>query len=279
MTSSAERNSQEESFLVDFLYADLPRLAVLAAQLFDDGNLVGVKKSSQSGVDSLLKIKGGVPGVAGGETSSTDKIQESIERQFDASWAVPLNVLKELNKRDFLIDDLDGAAFGQIVLVRGGIYVADVRMLQKLWKPIVKVENAKAFANAKSGAEQKKIREAAKETEDVLNMVELLPHSLQFRISNDEVGCWATLDPEQLTINPADLAFKHGPTIPGEWVAIGVLDAKPNTIENGLLASVKNLSNPLQIGMAQVLSGLRQGFGRPEGDYGFTPLVIYRPID
>lgn len=278
MTSNAEQGSQEENFLVDFLYADRPRLSVLSAQLFDDGHLVAIKKSSQSGVDSLLKIKGGVPGI-GGESSSLDKVQEAIERQFDASWSVPLNVIRELNNRGLLIDDLGSAAFGQIVVISGQIYISDVRMLQKLWKPIVKMENAKAIAGAKPGAQKKAAQQEAKNTEEILGMVELLPHSLQFRISNAEAACWATLDPEQLTISPADLAFKHGPTIPGEWIAIGVLDAKPSTVENGLLASIQNLSNPLQVGMAQVLSGLRQGFGRPEGDFGFTPLAIYRPID
>lgn len=279
MTLNVELDSPEEKFLVDFLYADRPRLAVLAAQLFDDGNIVGIKKSSQSGVDSAIKFKGGVPGVAGGESSTTDKANESIERQFDASWSAPLNVIRELTLRGLIIQELDGAAFGQIVLIRGQIYVADVRMLQKLWKPLVKAENAKALEEARTEAEKRKVRQAAKSAEGTLDMVELLPHSLQFRISNAEAACWATLDPEQMTINSEDLAFKHGPSIPGEWLAIGVLDAKPNTLVDGLVDSLGNMSSPLHEGMAQVLSGLRQGFGRPESDFGFTPLVIYRPID
>lgn len=279
MTSNVGPDSQKEKFLVDFLYADLPRLGVLSAQLFDDGHLTGVKKSSQSGVDSTLKVRGGIPGVAGGETSSVDKVQEAIERQFDASWAAPLNVIRELESRGLLVDHLEDAAFGQIVVVTGQIYISDVRMLQKLWKPIVKMENAKSIAAAKTGAQKRAASEEAKNLADVLELVELLPHSLQFRISNGDAACWATLDADQLTISPADLAFKHGPTIPGRWVAIGFLDAKPNSIDDGLIESIQSLSNQLQIGMAQVLSGLRQGFGRPEGDFGFTPLVIYRPID
>lgn len=123
MTSSAERDSQTGKFLVDFLYADRPRLAVLASQFFDDGHLTSLKKSSQTGVDSLLKVNGGIPGVAGGETSSTDKVQESVERQFDATWAAPLNVLRELNARGFLGADLENALLGQIVLVDGAIHV------------------------------------------------------------------------------------------------------------------------------------------------------------
>lgn len=279
MTSSAEHDSQEDNFLVDFLYADRPRLAVLAAQLFDDGHLTGLKKSIQSGADSLVKINGGIPGVAGGETSSTDKIQESIERQFDATWTAPLNVLRELNERGLIIDGVGGAALGQIVLVRGTIQITDVRMLQKLWRPVVKAEEAKNLAAAKTDPDRKKIQRAAKEASHIVDLVELLPHALQFHIRNAGAGCWATLDPDQMTINPADLAFKHGPSIPGEWLTLGILDAKPSSLQDGFEEAVKHVNSPMQLGLVQVLHGLREAFGRGEKDFGITPLVIYRPVN
>ncbi|MFT3815265.1 MAG: hypothetical protein QM740_18115 [Acidovorax sp.] len=279
MTSSAEHGSPEEDFLVDFLYADRPRLAVFAAQLFNDGHLTGLKRSSQTGVDSLLKIKGGVPGVAGGESSSTDKIQESVERQFDATWAAPLNVLRELNARGLIIDGVDRAALGQIVLVRGTIQVTDVRMLQKLWRPVVKAQEAKNLAEAKTESERKKIHRMSRDETSAVDLIELLPHALQFHIRNDEVACWATLDPDQMTINPADLAFKHGPSIPGEWLTLGVLDGKPSSPQEGFLEAVKHVNSPIQLGMVQVLKGLREAFGRGEDDYGITPLVIYRAVN
>lgn len=279
MTSSAERDSPEENFLVDFLYADRPRLAVLATQLFDDGHLTGVKRSSQSGVDSLLKIKGGVPGIAGGETSSTDKIQESIERQFDSTWAAPLNVLRELNERGLIISGVENAALGQIVLVRGTIQVTDVRMLQKLWRPVVKADEAKNLAAAKTDAERKKIQRASRESSNIVDLVELLPHALQFHIRNDDCACWATLAPEQMTINPADLAFKHGPAIPGDWLTLGILDAKPSSSHDSFMEAITHVNSPMQLGMVQVLHGLREAFGRGASDYGITPLAIYRPVN
>ena len=135
MTSSAAQEPPEDNFLVDFLYADRPRLAVLAAQLFDDGHLTGLKKSSQSGAEVNSKVTGGIPGIAKGETGGIEKTQESIERQFDATWVGPLNVIRELNRRGLIVDGVESAALGQIVLVRGTIQVTDVRMLQRLWRP------------------------------------------------------------------------------------------------------------------------------------------------
>jgi len=279
MTSSAERDSQTGKFLVDFLYADRPRLAVLASQLFDDGHLTSLKKSSQTGVDSLLKVNGGTPGVAGGETSSTDKVQESIERQFDATWSAPLNVLRALQAEGLIIDEVQNAALGQIVLVRGSIQVIDVRLLQKLWRPVTKSQDAKVLAEAKTEADKRKAKAAAKESGNLVELIELLPHALQLHVRSDGIGCWATLDPAQLTINTADLAFKHGPLIPGEWIVLGILDAKPNSPTAGLIEALEHVKSALQLGMVQVLNGLREGFGRGPDDYGITPIVIYRTIE
>ena len=279
MTSSAGHDSPGDNFLVDFLYADRPRLAVLAAQLFDDGHLTGLKKSSQTGVQLNSKVGGGIPGIARGEAGGVESNQESIERQFDATWAAPLNVLRELNARGHIIDGVGNAALGQVVLMRGTIQVTDVRMLQKLWRPVVKAEEAKNLAAAKTDPEKKKIQRAAKEAASLVDLVEMLPHALQFHIRGKEAACWATLDPDQMTINPADLAFKNGPSIPGEWLALGILDARPSSLQVGLLEAMEHVNSPIQLGMVQVLHGLREAFGRGEKDYGITPLLIYRVVN
>ena len=82
-----------------------------------------------------------------------------------------------------------------------------------------------------------------------------------------------------MTINPADLAFKHGPTIPGEWLALGVLDGRPNSLQEAFEGAVAHVKSPIQLGMVQVLHGLREAFGRGESDYAITPLAIYRPVN
>lgn len=279
MTSSAEQDSPRDKFLVDFLYADRPRLAVLAAQLFDDGHLTGLKKSSQTGVELNGKVSGGIPGIAKGESGGTEKTQESIERQFDATWAAPLSVLRELNQRGLIIEGVSSAALGQIVFVRGAIQVTDLRMLQKLWRPVVKAQEAKNLATAKTEQERKKAQREAKDSLSQVDLIEMLPHALQFHVRSEDSACWATLDPDQMTINPADLAFKHGPSIPGEWLVLGILDAKPSSVHEGLLDAINHVNTPVQLGMIQVLNGLREGFGRGADDYGITPLVIYRAID
>ncbi len=278
MTSSVGQNSQAENFLVDFLYADRPRIASLSAQLFDDGHLTSTKKSSSSGVESGGKVGGGLPGIAKAETSAVDKTQESVERQFDATWSGPLNVLRELNDRGFLGADVEQALLGQIVLVEGTIQVLDLRMIQKMWRPIMAQESSKAIAAANK-ANKAKVQKDAKETAGLVEIVEQLPHTLQFRIRSGAQSCWGTLDPEQMTINPSDLAFKHGASIPGLWKVLGLLDAKPNDPLIDFMTEVAQAQGPVIPGMLQMLMGLRQMLGRGDSDYGITPLAIYRTVD
>lgn len=277
MTSNAAQDYQKEDFLVDFLYADRPRIASLSAQLFDDGHLTGTKKSSAISSEIAGKVSGGIPGIAKGETAGTDKTQESIERQFDATWSGPLNVLRELNELGYLGADVQSARLGQVVLVQGALQILDLRMVQKLWRPILTQENAKALASV-SKAERANVARAAAETKGLVEIVELLPHMLQMRIRSGEYACWATLDPEQMTVNPADLVFKHGALIPGEWSILGLLDAQPSHATADLLSAVQHTQGPLVPGMLQMLSGLREMLGRAPDDYGITPLAIYRTV-
>ncbi len=139
-------------------------------------------------------------------------------------------------------------------------------------------ESAKAVALA-SKANKTKAQQSAKETAGLVEVVEQLPHTLQLRIRSGQNSCWGTLAPEQMTINPADLAFKHGAAIPGKWKVLGLLDAKPSNSEIDYMMEVAHAQGPVMPGMLQMLMGLRQMFGRVDTDYGITPLAIYRTVD
>lgn len=276
MTSSAEHDSQEEKFLIDFLYVDRPRLATLSAQLFTDGHLLSSKTQSIQAAESAYKIGGSVK-ILSGDTSSVDKVQESIERQFDATWAAPLNVLRELNALGYLDATVDQAALGQVVIASGQIQILDLRMVQKLWKPILQIEAKKAANNANK-TDRAAITKASQENIEIAGIVEQLPHMLQLRVYADSDTCWGTMEPEGLTINPADLAFKHGAYMPGDWKILALLDARPSTAEYDLVQAVIRGSNAVELGLLQMYNGLRQMLGRGEEEYGITPLAIYRLI-
>lgn len=276
MTSSADLDSQEEKFLIDFLYADRQRLATLAAQLFSDGHLLSSKTQSVHGSESAHKISGSLK-VVSGDTSSVDKIQKSIERQFDATWSTPLDILRELNLLGYLDATVDQASMGQVAIVSGQIQILDLRMIQKLWKPILQMESKKIASNA-SKAERATLQKVAQENIELAGIIEQLPHMLQLRVYTDSDTCWGTMDPSGLTINPADLAFKHGSYVPGDWKVLALLDARPSTIENDLLQAMIRGSNAVELGLLQMYNGLRQMLGRGEEEYGITPLAIYRTI-
>lgn len=278
MTSSADQDYPREEFLVDFLYADRPRIASLSAQLFDDGHLTYTKKSSGITAEVAGKISGGIPGIARGETTGSDKTNESIERQFDATWVGPLNVLRELNAQGFITESIDSALLGQTVLITGEIQVVDLRMVQKLWRPIMMQEASKAMATA-AKAQRAAVAQAQSEVKSIVEIVEQLPHTLQMRINSLGQRFWGTLDPEQMTVNPSDLAFKYGALIPGEWSVLALLDAEPSLAEADSIMAVVEAEGQFLPGMLQMLGGLRTMFGRGTTEYGVTPLAIYRKIE
>lgn len=102
MTLSVGHDSQKETYLFDFLYVDRPRMGSYIAQLFDDGVHTGTKTTSAVGNQSTGKFSGSIPALAKGELAATDTTSNGIERQFDAAWSAPLNLIRELQLGGFI---------------------------------------------------------------------------------------------------------------------------------------------------------------------------------
>lgn len=276
MTSSADLDSQEEKFLIDFLYADRPRLATLSAQLFNDGHLISSKTQAVKSAESGYKVGGSLK-ILSGDTSSLEKVQESIERQFDSTWSVPLDVLRELNAQGYLDASIEHATLGQVVLISGQVQILDLRMIQMLWKPILQIEKKKVYSNS-TKSQRAALVKSAEENLDIAGIIELLPHMLELRVySENSISC-GTMNPDGLTINPADLAFKHGAYMPGDWRILALIDARPGIMEQDLVSAMIRGANPVEIGLLPMYNGLRQMLGRGESEFGITPLAIYREI-
>lgn len=273
MTLSVDRDSQEETFLFDFLYVDRPRMASYIAQLFDDGLHTSTKKTSSIGNQSSGKFSGSIPAFAKGELGATDITNEGIERQFDAAWSAPLNLIRELQQAGFIQTDIASAALGQIVLFRGNIQVLDYRLLQRLWEPML--AHQLLLQPAHTAAQQKEKKAAAEGQKHLVKVVENLPHLVQIRAFNDAHQLWGTLEPELMVTGASDLAFKYGPCIPGEWLVLAVLDAKPFSDSD---LKLPNGLGEVEAGMLQMAIQLKMLFGRGSLDFGMTPLAIYRRV-
>ena len=102
-----------------------------------------------------------------------------------------------------------------------------------------------------------------------------LPHALQMSLFADTVEIWSTLNPEHMTVNPDDLAFKHGANVAGEWKVLGVVDARP---DDESVNEMPSSSREIENGMFLILNTIREFFGRPSTAFGITPVAIFRPI-
>lgn len=273
MTSSADQGSPREECLFDFLYLDRSRLASYLAQLFDDGNHIHTKKTRAVGSQSSKSASGSIPAVLKMDVGGADTTQETIERQFDASWSAPLNLLRELNERGFIAPFSSSAALGQLVLFKGNIQILDLRILQKMYLPIMELESLKAPAHTEAQRKAKKALDA--QNQAFVKIAENLPHIIQLRAFNDDAQLWATLNPEALTINASDVAFKYGPSIPGEWAVLALLDARPSSGDD--LRLPPGLGQ-MEVAMLTMAIHLKGSLGRNDSDYGITPLAIYREV-
>jgi hypothetical protein len=278
MTYEEGLDNQEENFLIDFLYVDKARIQTLSSQLFPNGHLTHLKQSASSTSTSKMGVDGGVPAVFKATGNLDQGVSESVERQFDATWSTTLDVLRELNEQKFIAPDIENALLGQIVQIKGSIQVADLRMFEKLWEPMITLDGAQKLASAK-GIEKVAVKAQLEEAKRMCKIIQLLPHILQMRLHNEENASWSSLQPEFMTINPIDLLFKHGAYIPGEWTAIGVLDAKPsNSFEEQLTAILSSAGSGISSIMPEVFGGLRTAFGRADQDFGITPIAVYRKV-
>lgn len=277
--------SPTTEYLFDFIYLDRSRLNSFAAQLFDDGLMTGLKRTKQHSEGEDHEVGGGIPAVAAGKVVQREGVNEAVERQFDAAWVMPVNTINRLHESGYLATELAGALIGGLVLIKGRLRLLDIRTLQHLWQPMVDVlkrqldEDAKPLKRTDPAARLALDRIDAQKTELKLvgEVLPKLPHALQITLSSDDGAAWSTLAPEHMTINPDDLALKHGANIAGEWFALAVLDAipdQPGSTEYGSNGSMRGL----EVGLAQMLSGLRDLYGRPPDTYGITPVAIFRPI-
>lgn len=270
MTSSTAPGSPTTDYLFDFVYLDRPRVSSYVAQLVDEGILTATKQVLQStdGIDSQMRVGLGIGGVQNTDKASTSN---SLERSFDASWSSLVGAIHKLDEMDYISSSIAETQLGGLTRVAGKLEIFDIRMLRAMW-PFI----AKQISKSATGNMQAK-QLAKKEAEEMADLLAKLPHVIQMSIYGSIYGgAWATLDPQYMTLNTDDFAFKHGSSIAGEWHVIGVLDAKPDQDEPE--ANFPLMDNQLRNGMILMTNALREMFGRPASFYGLTPIAIFRPI-
>lgn len=311
MSASDERASEETSgrpasvSVYDLIYRDAARIALFLSQ-FDRRGLLTSLKHTEAVADTraaknLESVRGGLRvfnAGAGREEQEGEEEKEATERGYDPQWRNALVLLDYLTQHDMISYDLATAELGQFVLVSGALSILDLRVLKSMWDmPAVQSLMAAGAAeaaprqnrqqqrrDAQKGAGQK--RAAADLPQPVafaLEIIKVLPHSLQARLSGQGGEVWCSLEEASLVVSSSDLLLKHGVDIAGHWSMVGILDAKPS--EDSVELGAVDVAQPfggVEEAVSNILMALapvaRTTLGRPSRAYGITPLVILREV-
>ncbi len=300
----------ENDSVFDFLYYDYTRISSFLAQ-FESGHVTQVVKSESAlrgSKDAVKTTVGGSFKIANGALDDTSEISKSSTHQFsktyDPRWENALAFLDYLEQKGLLIRDISNARIGQIVLISGQLSIFDLTILQKLWtlpsiKKIVSLggsNHEQAKASPANRQERRKAGNAAKkahaesisEAEVMLELLGVLPHSVQAAIGTETHTAWCILRDDSVTVSPTDLFMKHGLSIGGDWTMVGVLDAQPDdeteTSEGGTIEGAMQLLAGMRLGGAGIsvapnlVAPVRSMLGRPTFAHGITPLLIFRSV-
>ncbi len=293
----------------DFLYHDARRVGSFLAQFDPSGHLTSLKQTEAAESGSGMKFSataGANVAVARGgatlEDQRTTGEKEMLERAYDPLWTNARALLDFLADRHMIYRDMRQAHIGQFVLASGPLTVMDLTLWKGLWSlPTVRrvlTESASELSQENSGSSaisqnRSERRHAAKKTnvntrqktpienqfEAAFEIIGMLPHTVQARLRDDTgASVWCSLREDDLVVSASDLTLKHGATVSGRWNMLGVLDATPEP--STLLDNAGALTGASAFGelMLHLTPAIRGILGRPQSDYGMTPLMIFREI-
>lgn len=300
-TSSEEQDERTTDSVFDFLYHDGRRIASLLAQFDPSGHLTQLSqgKSASKGRDSSSSADGSasVPGIAKYENRNQETItrshEEEVMRVYDPTWSNARTLLDVLDEKGLIQRQIEDAHIGQIVLVSGKLSILDLGMVQQMWRLDWVQSQIRQGAEQDASleaprAERRRAQKAkgkqAPTQEDslidaLINMIQLMPHAIQANLVGD-VRTWFTLQQSGLTSDPSELTLKHGSSIPGDWYALGFMDARPDSFSmNSAEQLPTGKTDDLVAGVAKSLVPVVRGFfGRPAEAFSITPLLIFRQV-
>jgi hypothetical protein len=293
-SSSQQQPDQKRSFVFDFLYHDARRVGSFLSQFGAYGLVQQVKATEAAAESQSTKttLSGGmdVPLVAKAGagfdvTTSTDE-RDTAERTFDPLWTHARTLLDYLTEHNLIQHDIWNARLGQIILLKGSLVVLDATMLKGAWqRPVIRrlIESG-----AKTAAKVGQPSASKDEIALLLEMLTLVPHSVQGVIIGTNFNAWCSLSDAALVTTPSDLVLKHGAFIPGEWQVLGVLDAFLNMdpLPNPDGTPARNIDElvqqhvqtPVATALAAFAPAIRNLIGRPNNFFGITPLIIFREV-
>lgn len=303
-----EPSDQSTDSVFDFLYNDSRRVGSYLAQMDANGLLTEIRKGEAitKGAKRGFNVGGSFLGTGGNlEITPKEGGGESFERVYDPFWTNARALLDALDERQMIHRDLTSTPIGGVVLVSGRLKVIDLGLIKGMWqlptfrklmlkgmKIGVEVAAQGASRQVQRAQDRRKAEPELSIEEDTANLMleimPILPHSLNVTVSDARGQVWATLKEEHIVGSGSDLVLKHGVSVPGDWHMLGILDAKPDLggqadIEsNGLIDFTdprRLFSNSMASQIADIASPVvRMAVGRPASHYAATALMIFREV-
>ena len=290
--SGEEQGGLSTDSVFDFLYYDARRIASFLSQFDNSGHLKEIvqNESAQRSQQKTgtVKAAGGVPLVATAEGEHSSETgatyQRDSQRVYDPIWANARTFLDYLDEWDMIQRDVTKANMGQFVLCSGGLSITDLQLMERTWKlksvqSLIKSGQQPPSRNRQQRrAQGTLVAPATPEVDLVVDLLSIMPHTIQAKLSG-MANVWCSLSQDGMSTLASDITLKHGTKIPGEWHALGILDAKPES--STLTESDPDFSDGQEIAakMMTLLGPLAKNLlGRPEGHFGITPLLIFREV-
>lgn len=306
IVSPEGRDEAETDSVFDFLYHDSRRIGSFLSQFDNNGLLTGLKQGETAAHGAKrgwkIGVGGEVPLLAGGkidlERQPVAGGSETLERSYDPFWTNALTFLDFLEERRLIRPQIEEAALGQFVLVRGWLSVLDLAMFKNAWglKTIQAAVRAGQPVEAPEGNRQQRRSQGKQEPQTskmpseadiLLELLSVLPHTVNASIMTKHEPVWAALREEFMVTPASELVLTHGTSMPGEWAMLGILNGRPDIGANEHQQRMAKLGSDLPPGlvnsaiglMAQTLAPIiRTALGRPANAYAVTPILIFREV-
>lgn len=281
----------------DFLYYDSKRVGSFLSQFDDFGHLSGLTHAESaersSATQSSGAVSGGVPLVATGSAEHAQDTGKSYtkesQRSYDPLWVNALTFLDHVDAHRLLVRDISQANIGQFVLFSGVLAVADLQMMSKAWSlPSMQASIRQGAAETQTKGRQRKNARlksgyVPNEIDLFLDFIKILPHTTQATLTSERQTVWCNLATEGLSIAASEIALKHGADVPGEWHAVGVLDAQPDWYSSPFAEDEPEIDfsdgKEVAAKLMKLLAPItRNMLGRSDRSYGITPLLIFRSV-
>jgi hypothetical protein len=313
MSKSVEKASHEAQdeapldSVYDFLYHDSRRIGSFLSQFDNNGLLTGLNRGETSSLGSKRGWKFGAGGdlpLLGGANVSVEREpsesgSETLQRSYDPFWINALTLLDFLTERGLIKPEIEEAALGQFVLVRGWLNILDLAMFKEAWR-LPTVQQAVRFgeqaalpveANGRerrSQGRQSHNRATMPSDADItLELLTVLPHTVHASIITEYATVWANLREEFMVTPSSELALTHGTSPPGDWALLGILSGRPDIGESEHQQLMAQMGSDLPPGLVNSAIGLmakfltpliRTALGRPANAFAVTPLLIFREV-